>query len=149
MTAHARTVMPVGACFLYPCEDFVAGAVRAVLKDFGRDLGFDPYDAQVCVSELIANAVVHAPVVDAGAYYLIGVDLGFDEEDDILRIGVRDWIERPPVPYDAEHHEEFGRGLVLIEALSERWGVTRLDDGKVVWCELRMHSATGRESPTR
>ncbi|MEU2616838.1 ATP-binding protein [Streptomyces sp. NPDC007157] len=33
--------------------------------------------------------------------------------------------------------EESGRGLTVIDALSDRWGVDRSPDRKTVWCELR------------
>ncbi|MFF3375109.1 hypothetical protein ACFYXF_19430 [Streptomyces sp. NPDC002680] len=29
-----------------------------------------------------------------------------------------------------------GRGLLIVGALSDRWGVTELTVGKLVWCEL-------------
>lgn len=32
--------------------------------------------------------------------------------------------------------DESGRGLVLVEALADRWGVTGRSPGKVVWCEF-------------
>jgi hypothetical protein len=42
---------------------------------------------------------------------------------------------RPPPSGDDEH----GRGLMVVGALSHRWGVQRVsDDVKAVWCELRL-----------
>jgi serine/threonine-protein kinase RsbW len=29
-----------------------------------------------------------------------------------------------------------GRGLVIVQALSDRWGVQVTDSGKTVWCEF-------------
>ncbi|WP_371659810.1 hypothetical protein [Streptomyces sp. NBC_00280] len=30
----------------------------------------------------------------------------------------------------------FGRGLLIVGAVADRWGVTELTVGKLVWCEL-------------
>ncbi|MET9535427.1 ATP-binding protein [Streptomyces sp. NPDC006649] len=32
-------------------------------------------------------------------------------------------------------YDESGRGLLLLEALADRWGVAGRSPGKVVWCE--------------
>jgi hypothetical protein len=37
------------------------------------------------------------------------------------------------VPADPGADAENGRGLLLVEALSERWGYFGYDGGKVVW----------------
>ncbi|GGS82576.1 hypothetical protein GCM10010270_63220 [Streptomyces violaceus] len=34
-----------------------------------------------------------------------------------------------------EGADEGGRGLLLMSALSDKWGVGRGDPGQVVWCE--------------
>jgi anti-sigma regulatory factor (Ser/Thr protein kinase)/anti-anti-sigma regulatory factor len=93
-------------------------------------------DAVLVLFELVTNAVVH---VGTGE---IVVQLAYREET--LRITVRD--EGPmiglqagrPRP-DAEH----GRGLVLVNALSRRWGVSRLGvgEGKAVWALLPNQAA--------
>jgi anti-sigma regulatory factor (Ser/Thr protein kinase) len=59
-------------------------------------------------------------------------------------IEVWDADPRPPAPKDPgedglpDPHEEGGRGLFLVAALSARWNwyPTREPAGKVVWCEL-------------
>ncbi|QKV97929.1 ATP-binding protein [Streptomyces sp. NA02950] len=38
------------------------------------------------------------------------------------------------------HQEEHGRGLVLIDALASKWGVTDRTVGKTVWCEYALPS---------
>ncbi len=43
---------------------------------------------------------------------------------------------RPPAPADPGADAENGRGLLLVEALSERWGHFGYDGGKVVWARL-------------
>ncbi|MFI9647885.1 ATP-binding protein [Streptomyces sp. NPDC052040] len=47
--------------------------------------------------------------------------------------------KRPPADPAAE---EGGRGLLLVEALAERWGVDPRCPGKCVWAEVRRRPAT-------
>jgi len=58
-------------------------------------------------------------------------------------IEVWDGNPRPPEPTELEDgipplDQEGGRGLFLVETLSERWGwyPTRNPEGKVTWCEI-------------
>ncbi|UIX31803.1 ATP-binding protein [Streptomyces sp. GQFP] len=54
-----------------------------------------------------------------------------------LRVAVHD--SGPGVPLVAERADEGahegGRGLLLVAALSDKWGVGERELGKVVWCE--------------
>jgi two-component sensor histidine kinase len=44
--------------------------------------------------------------------------------------------ERTP-PRRIEPHDDGGRGLMLVEALTQGWGYRwPLTDGKIVWCRL-------------
>jgi hypothetical protein len=53
-----------------------------------------------------------------------------------LLISVRDTNPQPPVPKQAADDEEGGRGLLLITALSRRWGHYYTGPYKIVWCEV-------------
>ncbi|MFE4593224.1 ATP-binding protein [Streptomyces laurentii] len=84
--------------------------------------------AELLTSELVTNALVHT---DHGAVVTATV------VPEQLRVEVRDFvpgIDPPRVPYadDGTH----GRGLVLVEALADSWGVENQGVGKVVWFEL-------------
>jgi len=88
-------------------------------------------DAVLVLFELVTNAVVH---VGTGE---IVVRLAYQEGT--LRITVRD--EGPMVGLQATRPRpdaEHGRGLVLVNALSRRWGVSRVGvgRGKAVWALL-------------
>jgi len=54
-------------------------------------------------------------------------------------IEVWDSVPRPPAARRPRPDEEHGRGLALIQALSDRWGWTTVPGwpGKVAWAELR------------
>lgn len=84
-------------------------------------------EAEVVISELVTNAVVHASTAVEVRLVLV---------DGMLRIEVADHggglpDVRAPSPGDAH-----GRGLVLVNGLSSAWGVEPLADGKCVWAEL-------------
>ncbi|MFJ9617094.1 ATP-binding protein [Streptomyces noursei] len=85
-------------------------------------------DVVLCVSELATNALVHG--VPPGRGYL--VRLGYDGQ--VLRVEVHD--SGPGVPRIADAIDEGGRGLLLVAALSDKWGVGERYPGKVVWCEF-------------
>jgi hypothetical protein len=51
-------------------------------------------------------------------------------------IVVWDANPRPPVRTDAGEDDETGRGLILVDAISQRWDWNDTPDtgGKAVWC---------------
>ncbi|MCU1485777.1 MAG: peptidylprolyl isomerase [Actinomycetia bacterium] len=83
--------------------------------------------AQLCVSEIVTNAVVHA-----GTPVHLEVQLLADR----VRVEVGDGGAAPPEKVDADDEDVHGRGIAIVEMLSAAWGVEPLDDGKCVWFEL-------------
>jgi hypothetical protein len=53
-------------------------------------------------------------------------------------VRVTDEAEGWPEQRAATIHDVGGRGLPLVSALSEKWGVRTADTGKVVWAELKI-----------
>jgi hypothetical protein len=53
-----------------------------------------------------------------------------------LWIEVRDSDPRMPRPKRPAETDEIGRGLIVVDGLSVRWGARQVADGKVVWVEL-------------
>ncbi|MFE5186773.1 ATP-binding protein [Streptomyces sp. NPDC056628] len=97
--------------------------------------------AQLIVAELANNAATHGRVPGRNFHLLLYVVGG------TLRIEVTDTrgdqlpCRRPTVPA-----AESGRGLTLVAALADRWGVTRgLPPRKTVWAELTFGSAQSPE----
>ncbi|MEU3989999.1 ATP-binding protein [Streptomyces platensis] len=86
----------------------------------------------LCVSELATNALLHG--VPPGREYRLRLLLG---EDGLLRVEVHDsGGGEPRVPVrDGAAEAECGRGLLLVSALADKWGVGERAPGKVVWCE--------------
>ncbi|WP_097931917.1 ATP-binding protein [Streptomyces anulatus] len=87
-------------------------------------------DAQLCASELAANVIKH---VGCGVRARLAVSMRGSR----LRIEVSDPDVRSfPVLVTGADGEEHGRGLVLVDALADRWGVVLRADSKATWCEL-------------
>ncbi|MER6854967.1 ATP-binding protein [Streptomyces pilosus] len=99
-----------------------------------RDWGYDSEAARHVVAELATNAVTHgrAPGRD--------FRLAFHVVDHTLRIEVTDTrSDRLPRPRPAPPDAESGRGLWLVDALADRWGVSEdRCPRKTVWAELRL-----------
>ncbi|HET6859637.1 MAG TPA: ATP-binding protein [Streptomyces sp.] len=93
-------------------------------------------DAALIVAELAANAVTHGRV--PGRDFELRLTL---DGEGVLRIEVSDArAERRPVParlVPPAGAEPSGRGLLLVEALADGWGVADREVGKTVWATVR------------
>jgi len=84
-------------------------------------------DAELLVSELVTNAVLHArsetrvTIEHAGA---------------TVRISVHDTSPTQPRLRELGPESVTGRGLLLVDRIARRWGVDSDGDGKSVWFEV-------------
>ena len=109
--------------------------VRKRLAEYGLQDLVDV--AELLVSELATNAVVHA-----GGRYRLTLSLAVG----ILRCEVADerrHLPRPPHRQaesddNPDFDSENGRGLFLVDALAHRWGSRLVEEGKEVWFELEL-----------
>ncbi|MFI2366905.1 ATP-binding protein [Streptomyces sp. NPDC018833] len=102
--------------------------VRLHLKAWGLLRQTDV--AQVCVSELIANVIRH---VGAGTPTALRLSMSGTH----LRVEVRDPDARAlPTLVAVGPDSESGRGMALVDAMADRWGVLLGSDHKVTWCEI-------------
>lgn len=86
-------------------------------------------DAELVITELIANAVRHAGTE-------IVVRLVQLESNGGVRAEVTDQSTRPVRRRQLEALSESGRGLFLVDLLSTRWGADATTEGKTVWAEI-------------
>ncbi|MFD0367670.1 ATP-binding protein [Streptomyces sp. NPDC127114] len=86
--------------------------------------------AELLVSELVTNAVVHT---DSRTVGVVVTRTG----ERAVRIMVLD-TDRAEMSVRAcpSGEEESGRGLFLVAVLADRWDVERVVTGKRIWCEL-------------
>jgi len=87
----------------------------------------DASNAELVVSELVANAVLHG-------YGHVSLQL-YDTGDG-LRIEVEDGNPAPPVTTDGHPGRVGGFGMQIVERLAD-WGWRQSSRGKVVWAKVR------------
>ncbi len=140
----------------WPLQDFLelgalAGAVpcarlhaRQVLWEWGlRSLG---ESAELLVAELVTNAVKASRTMTQA----FPVRLWLASDSAQVLILVSDASPQPLVRMDTSDEAENGRGLMLVEAISEQWGWYFCEDKdrKVVWATVRLF-AQGISYPGR
>ncbi|MFI9207089.1 ATP-binding protein [Streptomyces sp. NPDC053253] len=106
-----------------------AGHMRRILRIYltrwELDRLADP--AALALTELVANVVRHVPGRRCSVLML--------REPYGLRVEVADAVPGAVIAKLADPLDESGRGLALVEAVTDRWGVDERADGKTVWFE--------------
>jgi hypothetical protein len=108
------------------------GQVRRIVSAHLRYWHLDPLidRAALGVTELLTNVHRHAR---PDKLCTVEIELLLDR----LTVSVRDHDPRIPVVEDAETFATCGRGLAMVAAVSESWGVRPVgEEGKVVWFTL-------------
>ena len=109
--------------------------LAAVLADF--DVAPDTVDDVLLVaSELVGNAVRHARAVPPDALHV-----SWSIDGPSLTVSVTDGSAELPRLQRPEPSAPAGRGLAIVEALSDAWGVERSPGGKRVWARIALRSA--------
>jgi len=102
-------------------------AARHLMQELSPWLSPDTMqDAQVIVSELASNAVVHAHTP-----FEVCVRL-----QPTFRLDVCDSSPAMPKLREPRSDECGGRGLLIVDACAQRWGADLVDGGKIVWADL-------------
>jgi PAS domain S-box-containing protein len=94
--------------------------------------------ASLAVSELVTNAIVHTGTE---------VTVRVTARKGAARVEVEDRGHQLPLRREHADAAGTGRGLALVEDVVDRWGVTVLPDGKVVWFEVGGSFTTGEPAP--
>jgi PAS domain S-box-containing protein len=92
--------------------------------------------AELLVSEIVTNALVHAGTP---------IDVGFTFVGRGLHVEVADGSPHLPRPRGYGPSAGTGRGLTLLEEMVDDWGVEPMETGKTVWFRI----ASGRSSDDR
>jgi DNA-binding transcriptional MerR regulator len=114
----------------FPATAKAPEAARRAVDEFAAELDEEQrFNLRLLVSELVANAVRHGHLGDGST-----VRLSARKGPERIHVEVSDegegfdWSERP--------NGDGGRGLPLLAALADRWGLT-FDRGTTAWFELR------------
>jgi anti-sigma regulatory factor (Ser/Thr protein kinase) len=117
-----------------------ARLARLLTTEQLRTWGLPSHPAELIVGELAANAVTHGRVPGRDFRLLLYVVGG------TLRIEITDTRgDRMPCPQPSATDAESGRGLLLVDALADRWGVIPGPPPlKTVWAEVGTWSTGSR-----
>jgi len=109
-----------------PCARLHA---RQVLWEWG--LSAFSENAELLVSELMTNATQ----ASLSTELILPVRLWLSSDQSRLLIQVQDTSCDPPAPTGGVDDDERGRGLLIVEAISTKWGWDIKEDnsGKIVW----------------
>ncbi|MEU2222021.1 ATP-binding protein [Streptomyces sp. NPDC018347] len=122
-----------------------AHLARLLAAEQLRSWDLPTHPAEHIVAELAANAVTHG-LVPGRDFQLLLYVVG-----DTLRIEVTDKrVDRLPHVGQATPDGESGRGLLLVDALADRWGVSEGPaPRKTVWAEVNTRPTASRSVPLR
>jgi anti-sigma regulatory factor (Ser/Thr protein kinase) len=137
MCQHATVRLPCSLSSVRAARLFVADQLDlwgATTHDVAHD---QVVDAVLVVSELVANAV---------KFSAREVELRLDVHRDHIQIAVTDDNVQRAERQQPDRQTPGGRGLVLVDALTDEWGQQWQGDNKTVWAQLPLPpgSALGR-----
>lgn len=96
--------------------------VRSALEEWGIDQPVIE-DAELLVTEVVTNAVIHARTT---------ITLDVSREADDLWFEVSDLDEHEVTRRNPTERESTGRGMLLVDSLASDWEVLYRDTGKTV-----------------
>lgn len=98
----------------------------------------DDGDVSLAVSELVTNGLLHARTP-------MTLSVSLEDDGKVVRIQVTDGSVAPPRGRRFTLESGTGRGLRLLDSLSEEWGVVPREGGKTVWCRIRLGARSYEE----
>ncbi|MCG0066578.1 MULTISPECIES: ATP-binding protein [Streptomyces] len=116
----------------FASEAATVPVARQIVREACAQWGMDQDAAEtgmLLISEIVTNAVRH------GHSHSVRV-IAEQPRPDRLRVAVVDKSRRMPELHIVGPDAMGGRGLLLVDALSDRWGTDLLPWGKRVWAEI-------------
>jgi anti-sigma regulatory factor (Ser/Thr protein kinase) len=112
---------------------FSREAIRDALSGFDEDV---VEAAAILTDELVTNAIMHGQPP---------IELNIREDRGNITVRVEDAGSGVPTTRLAPRSALSGRGLTIVDSMSDRWGVDVRQHGKSVWFQLNMRPvALGR-----
>ena len=134
------TTLPRIARTTFAAVTTTPSAARSFVRDTLRAWDLEPLldSAELIASELVTNAVKATRSTAQPEDCLhdqapVSIELRLGEG--VFRIAVQDNSSEQPTLQALSEDAENGRGLFLVQALSARWDVFFVADGKVTWAE--------------
>jgi anti-sigma regulatory factor (Ser/Thr protein kinase) len=116
----------------FPKDATSVAAARRFVAEVLPDLPTEAGETVILlVSELVTNAIVHAESE-------VKVTVAYRIRSALVRVEVNDGSRTRPIELRPSSTTPHGRGVQLVGALSDEWGVrqARGRSGKTVWFEL-------------
>ena len=131
MTTSARPTGHPGYTKTLACEAASVAAARRLVRTAFSAWQLDHLadDGALIVSELMANSVQHTECRNVRVIVT-------RPAPDLVRVAVVDTSRVLPARRSASDTDTDGRGLAIVEAVADRWGVDLLRWGKRAWAEL-------------
>jgi serine/threonine-protein kinase RsbW len=125
----------------FPRRSESVSEARRFVRDVLADRPSEARDSiELMVSELATNCIRHAHSA---------FDVTLQTTRRTVRVEVCDSQPGRPEPQSPSPNEPTGRGLRIVEALSDTWGVEPSPGGKIVWFEIKRVDAPKEETRTR
>lgn len=105
--------------------------VRNLMSRWGIDEAV-VQDAELLITEVVTNGVLHAQT---------SMNVEIAKEDDCLHFAVQDGSRAEVVLRTPSKGEVTGRGIFLLDRLSQEWQVTPTREGKVISFRLPIAAA--------
>jgi serine/threonine-protein kinase RsbW len=84
-------------------------------------------------SELATNAIMHSDSGRPGGQFTVRLAI----RQDIVRVEVLDQGGAWKRTQEAEDASQCGRGLTIVAAITDSWGIVGDHQGRTTWCEIR------------
>ncbi|CAN5799329.1 hypothetical protein BH23ACT4_BH23ACT4_14210 [soil metagenome] len=112
----------------FPPETLSAPAARKFVLSLGWSEDSDTnIRLATVVSEIVTNAILHARTS-----FVVSVS----PKPTAIRVEVSDGSSTFPARPNYDPTQPTGRGLAIVEAMADRWGVDTESSGKTVWFEV-------------
>jgi anti-sigma regulatory factor (Ser/Thr protein kinase) len=126
----------------FPADDVAPGLARAAAAASIRDGPQDVDDAELLLTELVTNAVLHTGMRPTEA-----IDVRIGSDGDVFRVEV--WDRGPGFDPDTDPmptRATGGWGLRIVDELADRWGVDEDDGETLVWFEVGLRQDLRRSA---
>jgi anti-sigma regulatory factor (Ser/Thr protein kinase) len=120
----------------FPSTGTASRSARAFLRGALETWALDGLGevTELLTSELVSNVVRHVGSTIALRAIRVG---------ELIRVEVDDTSDAVPVIEQPRPLDLGGRGMVLVDALADRWGADLHPGGKTVWFEIDARRASG------
>jgi anti-sigma regulatory factor (Ser/Thr protein kinase) len=111
-----------------------ASAARELARQVLGDANPATETAMLLVSELVTNSVMHSKSGEPGGSVTVALCEG--PASILIQVCDNGGSSEPRVSAMPGNDAEHGYGLLLVDALADRWGTISSPEGRVTWCRV-------------